>query len=183
MMKKSFFDQKSRSSIFSNHGSIVATMSSIFLKKAQTRIGQLCSKCAMQVTCIKVGYNFFKVLPAKDMYRAASVKSNKKFSRLVPSFHNTSSTGCRIILLSTLLLRSTGKHPIRNASFGVSELPTSTLVYFCLSISASSPINNTSLSRSNFPISSFFGALIEQRLHGLQFQKVMVFPLQQTEIL
>ena len=28
-----------------------------------------------------------------------------------------------------------------------------------------------------------FGTLIEQRLHGLQYQKVKVFPLQQTKIL
>ena len=77
----------------------------------------------MQVTRIKVGYNFFKVLPAKDMYRAASVKSNETFSRLVPNCHNTSFTGCRIILLSTLLLRSTGKHSIRNVLFGGPSCP------------------------------------------------------------
>ena len=34
---------------------IVAITSSIFLKKARTRIAQLCSKCAVQLTCIKVG--------------------------------------------------------------------------------------------------------------------------------
>ena len=31
--------------------------------------------------------------------------------------------------------------------------------------------------------SPLFGMLIEQRFHGLQFQKVKVFSLQQTEIL
>ena len=58
----------------------------------------------MQVTCFKVGYNFFNVLPAKDMYRAASVKSSAKFSHLVPSCRNTSSTVRRIILQLTLQL-------------------------------------------------------------------------------
>ena len=58
---------------------IVVTASSIFLKKTRTRVAQLGSKCAMQVTCIKVGYNSFKVLPAKDMYRVVSVKSNANF--------------------------------------------------------------------------------------------------------
>ena len=45
-------------------------------------MAQLCRKCATQVTCIK-GYNSFNVFPAKDMYRAASVKNNEKFSRFI----------------------------------------------------------------------------------------------------
>ena len=43
----------------------------------------------MQVTYIKEGYDFVSVLPPKNILRAASVKINAKFSRVVPS--------CRII--------------------------------------------------------------------------------------
>ena len=110
----------------------------------------------MQVTCIKVGYNSFNVLPAKAMYRAASVKSNAKFFRLVSGYCNRSSTVCRIILLLTLLLLSSGKRSIRNILFGVYKLPISTIIYFCLSTSASSRIKDTFLSRSNSRIFSSF---------------------------
>ena len=111
-----------------------------FLKRACTRIAQLCSKCAAQVICIKEGYNSFNVFPAKDMYRAASVKNNEKFSRFISSCRNMSSTVCRIILLLTLLPLSSGWQSTRNVWFGASKLPTNTLIYFCLAISASSTI-------------------------------------------
>ena len=52
---------------------IAAITPLLFLKKARIRITQLCSKRAKHVTCVKVGCNFLNVLPAKDMYRAASV--------------------------------------------------------------------------------------------------------------
>ena len=116
----------------------------------------------------------------KTCIRAASVKSNAKFSHLVPSFRNTSSTVCRIILLFTLLLLSSGRHSIRNVSFGKSKLPTSTLTYFCLATSASSTIKKTFFPEVVLEYSPLFEMLIEQRLHGLQFQRI--FPLQQTEI-
>ena len=115
----------------------------------------VCRKCAMQVACIKVGYNSFNVLPAKDLYRAASVKSNAKFSRLIPSRCNRSSTVYRIILLLTLLLLSSERHSIRDVSFGVSTLPTYALMYFCLSTSALCTTKNTFLSGSSSRIFSF----------------------------
>ena len=115
------------------------------------------------------------------MYRAASVKSNAKLSRLVPSYLNTSPTASRITLLLTLLLLSSGRHSIRNVSFGVSKLPTCALMYSCLSTSASS--TKILFCPEVVLEYSFFGTLMEQRLHGLQFQKANVFPLQQTEIL
>ena len=89
---------------------------------------------------------------------------------------------CRIILLLTLLLLSSGRHSLRNFSFGVSKLPTSTLMYFCVSTSTSFTIKNTFCPEVVLEYSPLFGTLIEQRLHGLHFQKVKVFPLQQTEI-
>ena len=113
------------------------------------------------------------------MHRTASVKSNAKFSRLVPSCRNTSSTTVwRKILLLTLLLLLGGRQWIRNVLYGVSKLPTSTLMYFCLSTSPSSAIKTPFLSRSSSRMFAFFGdANIEQRLHGLQFQKVKGFPI------
>ena len=119
---------------------IVAIISSIFLKWARTRIAQLCSKCATQVTCIKEGYNSFNVFPAKDIFRGASVKNNEKFSGFISSCPNISSIVCRIILLLTLLPLSSGWQSTRNVWFGASKLPISTLTYFCLAISASSTI-------------------------------------------
>ena len=56
-------------------------------------------------------------------------------------------------------------------------------MYFCLYTSVSSPIKNTFCLEVVLKYSPLFGMLIEQRLHGLQFQKVKVFPLQQPEIL
>ena len=55
-------------------------------------MGRICSKCAMQVTCIKEEYNSFSVLRARDTQRAASIKSNAKYSRLLPSCPNMSFT-------------------------------------------------------------------------------------------
>ena len=54
---------------------------------------------------------------------------------------------------------------------------------FCLSTSASSTIKNTFCTEVVLEYSPLFGTLMEQRLHGLQFPKVKVFVLQQTEIL
>ena len=71
----------------------------------------------------------------------------------------------------------------KSFSFGVSKLPTGTLMYFCLSTSASFTIKNTFCPKVVLEYSPIFGTRIEQRLLGLQFQKVKVFPLQQTEIL
>ena len=69
-----------------------------------------------------------------------------------------SSTVCRIILLLTLLPLSSGWQSTRNVWFGASKLPTSTLTYFCLAISASSTIKKIFLSRSNSWICSFWDA-------------------------
>ena len=110
---------------------IVAITSLIFLKWTRTRIAQLCSKCATQLICVKKGYDFFNVFPAKDMFRAASVKNNQKFSRFITSCRNISSTVCRIILLLTLLPLSSGWQTTRNVWYGASKLPTSTLICFC----------------------------------------------------
>ena len=139
----------------------------------------------MQVTCIKVGYNSFNVMPAKDMYQTASVMSNAKFSRLVPSCRNTSSTVCRIILLSTLLLLSSGRHSIRNVLFGVSQLPTSTLMYFCLSTSTLSTLKNTFLSGSACSTRKFssFWDTNGATLALAAVSEGKVFLLQKTEIL
>ena len=112
----------------------------LFLKLSRKRIAQLCSKCATQLTCIKEGYNFLSVFPAKDMYGAASVKNNTKFSRFISSCRNMSFTVCRIILVLTLLPLSSGWQSTRNVWFGASNLPTSTLIYFCLATSASSTV-------------------------------------------
>ena len=125
---------------------------------------QLCSKCTTQVTCIKNEYNFLNVLQAKDMYRAAFVKNNAKFSCFVSSCRNMShcaSTVCRIILPLTLLPLSSGRQLMTNVSFGVSKLPIRTLIYFRLATSASSTIKKIRLSKSNSRIcSSFFFMLI-----------------------
>ena len=83
------------------------------------------------------------------MYRAASVQSSAKFSRFVSSCRNMSSTVCRIILLLTLLLFSSGRQSMRNVSFGLSKLPISTLIYFRLATSTSSTIKKICLSKSN----------------------------------
>ena len=85
----------------------------------------------------------FNVLLAKGMYRAASVKSNAKFSCLLPTCRDTSSTESRIVLQLTFLLLSSGRHSKRNVLFGISKLPTSTLLYFYLSTSTSSTIKTT----------------------------------------
>ena len=71
-------------------------------------MAQLCSKCATQLAFVKEEYNSFNGFPAKYMYRAASVKNNKKFSRFISSCRNMPSTVCRIILLLTLLPLSSG---------------------------------------------------------------------------
>ena len=104
----------------------------------------------MHQTRVKIFY------ASKDICRIASVKSNAKFSRLVPSCRHKSSTVCRIILLLTLLLLSSERRSITNVSFRESNLPTSTLTYFCFSTSASSTVKNTVLSRNISRIFSSF---------------------------
>ena len=130
------------------------------------------SKCALQVTSNKVGYNSLNVLPSKDMHRATSVKSIAKFCRFVPTCRNTSCTVCRIILLLRLLLLFSRRQSIRNVSFEVSKLPTSA---FLLLLHSQSKI--LFCPEVVLKYTPHFGMLIEQRLHGLQFQKAKVFPL------
>ena len=70
----------------------------------------------------KQGYDFFSVLPASNTQQAASVRSNLKFSRLIPSCHNMAFTVCRIKHLFTLLQLSCGRHSIKYVSVGLSKL-------------------------------------------------------------
>ena len=67
-----------------------------------------------------------------------------------------SSTVCRIIPLLTLRPLSSGWQLTKNVWFGASQLPKSTLIYFCLVTSASATIKISFLSRSNSWICSSF---------------------------